>query len=222
MSTWLNPRSSALLNWAVNEFHVSTAAPNGSTILSHRETQSQSSCSKSTDTSSPCWASQLIDEVVSGPNFCCSFHSRWARNVSERSSVTPRYTGWCSCRICFPSNKTLSYNTICNKILCTSNRRRSCSVSNSSAFGSLPAVTNELHQHIINIIYIYHRLNGSLSPVLMATCLSHWSLCDFLTFFLKPTWLSHSQPILMQNGLVGVDSRTDVPFGVKITTFCNP
>ena len=29
----------------------------------------------------------------------------------------------------------------------------------------------------------YHRLNGSSSPVLTATCLSYGSLCDFLTFF---------------------------------------
>ena len=29
----------------------------------------------------------------------------------------------------------------------------------------------------------YHRLNGSSSPVLTATCLSYGRLCDFLTFF---------------------------------------
>jgi len=29
----------------------------------------------------------------------------------------------------------------------------------------------------------YHRLNGSSSPVLTATCLSYGSLCDFLTYF---------------------------------------
>jgi len=29
----------------------------------------------------------------------------------------------------------------------------------------------------------YHRLNGSSSPVLTATCLSYGSFCDFLTFF---------------------------------------
>jgi len=32
----------------------------------------------------------------------------------------------------------------------------------------------------------YHRLNGSSSPVLTATCLSYGRLCDFLTFF-SPT-----------------------------------
>ena len=36
----------------------------------------------------------------------------------------------------------------------------------------------------------YHRLNGSSSPVLMATCLSYGSLCDFI-FFSEPTWMSH-------------------------------
>jgi len=36
-----------------------------------------------------------------------------------------------------------------------------------------------------------HRLNGSSSPVLTATCLSYGSLCDFLTFFPQPTWRSH-------------------------------
>jgi len=33
------------------------------------------------------------------------------------------------------------------------------------------------------IFYSYHRLNGSLSPVLTATCLSYGSLCDFLLFY---------------------------------------
>jgi len=35
-----------------------------------------------------------------------------------------------------------------------------------------------------------HRLNGSTSPVLTATCLSYGSLCDFI-FFPQPTWRSH-------------------------------
>jgi len=30
---------------------------------------------------------------------------------------------------------------------------------------------------------LYHRLNGSSSPVLTATCLSYGRLCDFLGFF---------------------------------------
>jgi len=60
-----------------------------------------------------------------------------------------------------------------------------------------------------------HRLNGSSSPVLTATCLSYGSLCDFLTF--SPTDLEVSpQPILTQNGSNDVDSRKDVPFAVKI------
>ena len=36
---------------------------------------------------------------------------------------------------------------------------------------------------IYSDIYVNHRLNGSSSPVLTATCLSYGSLCDFLTFF---------------------------------------
>ena len=37
-----------------------------------------------------------------------------------------------------------------------------------------------------------HRLNGSSSPVLTATCLSYGRLCDFLGFFFpEPTWRSH-------------------------------
>ena len=35
-------------------------------------------------------------------------------------------------------------------------------------------------------INMYHRLNGSSSPVITATCLSYGSLCDFLGFF-SPT-----------------------------------
>ena len=31
--------------------------------------------------------------------------------------------------------------------------------------------------------HYYHRLNGSSSPVLTATCLSYGMLCDFLGFF---------------------------------------
>jgi len=38
---------------------------------------------------------------------------------------------------------------------------------------------------------LYHRLNGSSSPVLTATCLSYGRLCDFLGFFPQPTWRSH-------------------------------
>ena len=38
---------------------------------------------------------------------------------------------------------------------------------------------------------VNHRLNGSSSPLLAATCLSYGSLCDFLTFFPEPTWRSH-------------------------------
>jgi len=34
----------------------------------------------------------------------------------------------------------------------------------------------------------YHRLNGSSSSVLTATCLSYGSFCDFLTFFPEHAW----------------------------------
>jgi len=50
---------------------------------------------------------------------------------------------------------------------------------------SPPVVTISLH------VSTYHRLNGSSSPVLTATCLSYGSLCDFLGFFPQPTWRSH-------------------------------
>jgi len=46
----------------------------------------------------------------------------------------------------------------------------------------------------------YHRLNGSSSPVLTATCLSYWSLCDFLTFFRNTPGGQTPQPIFTQNG----------------------
>ena len=67
-----------------------------------------------------------------------------------------------------------------------------------------------------------HRLNGSSSPVLTATCLSYGSLCDFLTFFPNRPGGHTPRPILRQNGSNDVDSRAHVPFGVKIATFCNP
>ena len=56
-------------------------------------------------------------------------------------------------------------------------------------------------------------------PVLTATCLSYGSLCDFLTFFLNRPRGHTPRPILMQNGSNDVDSRTHVPFGVKMETF---
>ena len=66
----------------------------------------------------------------------------------------------------------------------------------------------------------YHRLNGSSSPVLTATCLSYGSFCDFLTFFFpEHAWGSDAQPIFTQNGSNDVDSRIDVPFAVKMETF---
>jgi len=37
--------------------------------------------------------------------------------------------------------------------------------------------------------FFHHRLNGSPSPALTATCLSYGSLCDFI--FPQPTWRSH-------------------------------
>jgi len=65
-----------------------------------------------------------------------------------------------------------------------------------------------------------HRLNGSSSPVLTATCLSYGRLCDFLGFFLPNRPGGHTpRPILTQNGSNDVGSRKDVPFGVKIATF---
>jgi len=36
---------------------------------------------------------------------------------------------------------------------------------------------------VVMLNHRYHRLNGSSSPVLTATCLSYWRLCDFLGFF---------------------------------------
>jgi len=66
----------------------------------------------------------------------------------------------------------------------------------------------------------YHRLNGSSSPVLTATCLSYGSFCDFLTFFFWNTPGGQTpQPIFTQNGSNDVDSRIDVPFAVKMETF---
>ena len=70
---------------------------------------------------------------------------------------------------------------------------------------------------------LYHRLNGSSSPVLTATCLSYGSFCDFLTFFFRNTPGGQTpQPIFTQNGSNDVDSRIDVPFAVKMETFWNP
>ena len=72
---------------------------------------------------------------------------------------------------------------------------------------------------VIIVVTSNHRLNDSSSPVLTATCLSYGGLCDFLTFFPEHAWGQTPQPIFTQNGSNDVDSRTDVPFAVKIETF---
>jgi len=73
--------------------------------------------------------------------------------------------------------------------------------------------------HVNNDRYQYHRLNGSSSPVLTATCLSYGNLCDFLGFFPNRPGGHTPRLILTQNGTNNVGSRTHVPFGVKNETF---
>ena len=68
-------------------------------------------------------------------------------------------------------------------------------------------------------LVVHHRLNGSSSPVLTATCISCGSLCDFLTFFRNTPGGQTPQPIFAQNGSNDVDSRIDGPFAVKMETF---
>ena len=82
----------------------------------------------------------------------------------------------------------------------------------SSVYGAI----NNSHDFLTRY---YHRLNGSSSPVLTATCLSYGSLCDFLGFFPQPTWRSHPSTDFDANGSNDVDLRTHVPFGVKIESF---
>ena len=67
-----------------------------------------------------------------------------------------------------------------------------------------------------------HRLNGSSSPVLTATCLSYGSLrlSDF--FFRNTPGGQTPQPIFMQNALNDVDSRKHVLFAVKIEKNLTP
>ena len=68
----------------------------------------------------------------------------------------------------------------------------------------------------------HHRLNGSSSPVLTATCLSYGSLCDFLTFFPNTPGGQTTKPTFTQNGSNDVDSRIDVLFALKADNFCTP
>jgi len=58
------------------------------------------------------------------------------------------------------------------------------------------------------------------SPVLTAIHHSNGRFCDFLLFFQGHAWGSDRQPIIVQNGLNDADSGKDVPFGVKIESFC--
>jgi len=86
----------------------------------------------------------------------------------------------------------------------------------------------QAYKHLLKIIErtaFNHRLRGSASPVLTAT--HHSYGIPRLSEFYSPT-LAHSprgqtpQPIFTQNGSIGVDSRKDVPFAVKIATFHTP
>ena len=84
----------------------------------------------------------------------------------------------------------------------------------------LDARKAEIRQYIIlarsRDVIEHHRLNGSSSLVLTATCLSYGSLrlSDF--FFRNTPGGQTTRPIFTQNGSNDVDSRTHVPFGVKI------
>jgi len=73
----------------------------------------------------------------------------------------------------------------------------------------------------INITGInFHRLNGSSSPVLTATCLSYGRLCDFI---FSPTDLEVTPLDLFWRKMAQTTwIHEHVPFGVKIATFCNP
>ena len=58
------------------------------------------------------------------------------------------------------------------------------------------------------------------SPVLTAIHHSNGRFCDFLLFFSKTPGGQTPQLIVTQNGLNDADSGKDVPFGVKIESFC--
>jgi len=66
-----------------------------------------------------------------------------------------------------------------------------------------------------------HRLRGSASPVLTATHHSYGSP-RLSEFFPHSPRGQTPQPIITQNGSIGVHSRKDVPFAVKIATFHTP
>jgi len=72
------------------------------------------------------------------------------------------------------------------------------------------------------ILYSYHRLRASASPVLTATHHSYGSLAWLSDFSPHSPRGQTPQPILTQNVSIDVDSRKDVPFAVKIATFHTP
>jgi len=75
--------------------------------------------------------------------------------------------------------------------------------------------------HYRATLWLYHRLRGSASPVLMATHHSYGSP-RLYEFFPHSPGGQTPQPIFTQNGSSDVDSREDVHFAVKISTFHTP
>jgi len=66
---------------------------------------------------------------------------------------------------------------------------------------------------------LHPRLHESARLVLTVTHHSYGMFCDFLLFSGVPAGQT-PQLIDIQNGLNDVDSGIDVPFGIKIETFC--
>jgi len=89
-------------------------------------------------------------------------------------------------------------------------------------------VSGDINDHLRNFNTLetmpaftcHHRLNGSSSPVLTATCPG--VSVTFWVFFPNRSGGHTPRPILTQNGSNDVNSRKDVPFGVKLQLFKTP
>jgi len=70
-------------------------------------------------------------------------------------------------------------------------------------------------QHVLRV----HRHTG-VQPCVNGDTSFHWEVQLLSTFFQGHAWGQTPQPIVMQNGLNDADIGKDVPFGVKIESFC--
>ena len=125
------------------------------------------------DFEAPPTIAPLPPTIVANPHIDRSLGSKETHIQSHNRNRHARRSGAC-CR----RNSLIS-------LLVGLSRDRVCRASSSRTANILRRLLSSLICLYIagHASGLYHRLNGSSSPVLTATCLSYGRLCDFLGFF---------------------------------------